>query len=320
MKLYLRDPRLLLFSVLIAGASVISGHGAWVFFGYLVAPWLSWVFILVVALGIIGLDVAGTVERGFWRQLPYFAGMFFFIILETLANYFAGQAGFVPQVITSLARAAPDSDLLRIALGDPTTTRWLVVLFLSPASLAVALFTFIATRRVIQLREQSTKRPRRPRQLRALVRRLVAQVRTLREEIADGQMELSSGRADLAAVHEEVAALRAQATETQASAADMRGQLATARKEAADARAEATALRGQLATAQATATDLRAQLANTPPPPVPSRAQVVAYVLAAHKAGRPLAEVARELGWSESSLREWMKAAANGATVEVQDG
>lgn len=148
MKMYLRDTRLWLFVLLTFGASIISSHGAFQFFKYLVDPWLAWVFILVVALGIIGLDVAGTIEQG-RKAVAYYAGMGFFLILETLANYFAGQAGFVAQIV---AKLPPSSDLRTIAETEPAWARILVVLFLSLASLAVAFFAFAATTRFQQVR------------------------------------------------------------------------------------------------------------------------------------------------------------------------
>lgn len=203
MRRYLTDPRLLLFGALILGASIISSHGAWLFFGYLVAPWLAGVFTAVVAVGIIGLDAAGTVERG-WRRAPYYAGMAFFILLETLANYFAGQAGFVTQIREAL-HDRPASDLLAIATQDPTATRSLVWLFLSPASLAVALFVFAATKRVMQIRA-GDDRP-----LAARIARLVGALRRARGRVSRLVGALRETRAQLRATRGELAALAGQA-------------------------------------------------------------------------------------------------------------
>jgi hypothetical protein len=147
MKRYL-DIQFALFVLLALGASVLSSHGAFQFFQYLVSPALAWVFILVVALGIIGLDAAGTISRGAARW-AYYGGMVFFLVLETLANYFAGQAEFVSKIVAKLPLS---SDLRTIAEHQPMTTRALVVIFLSMASLAVAYFTFAATMRFQQLR------------------------------------------------------------------------------------------------------------------------------------------------------------------------
>lgn len=211
MKRYL-DPQLALFVLLALGASILSSHGALLFFQYLVDPWLAWVFILVVALGIIGLDAAGTISHGAARW-AYYAGMAFFLILETLANYFAGQSSFVAKIVAKLPTS---SDLRTIAEGYPTITRVLVVIFLSLASLAVAYFTFAATMRFQQIR-LSTERSIMSRlrrllgQRRALARHLV---NTLRNERQVAEYNLSTLRAAAeqraAAAEQLVSSLRAE--------------------------------------------------------------------------------------------------------------
>lgn len=194
------DARLLLFLALAIGASVISSHGAYQFFLYLVDDWLAAVFIGVVALGIIGLDAAGTLERG-WRRAPYYVGMGVFLLLETLANYFAGQAGFVARIV---AKLPPSSDLRTIAEQHPAVTRLLVVLFLAMASIAVALFTFAAATRFGQIRAGQTDRLGRI--LARLRRRYSAVVGMLHA----ARKELAQAAADLQARVQELAQARAQ--------------------------------------------------------------------------------------------------------------
>ena len=188
------DARLVLFVALAAGASVISSHGALLFFRYLVDPWLAWVFIGVVALGIIGLDAAGTLERG-WRRAPYYAGMFVFLALETLANYFAGQAGFVARIVAQLP---PSSDLRALAEGHPYATRSLVVLFLAMASIAVALFTFAAATRFGQLRKGEAGRLARAfARLRKRYSAVVRALGTLRTTVSAQSADLAALRTAL---------------------------------------------------------------------------------------------------------------------------
>lgn len=86
--------------------------------------------------------------------------------------------------------------------------------------------------------------------------------------------------------------------------------LRAARAEIAAAHDEAAALREEIAR-------LRARPAAPAAPPAPSRAQIVAYAQRALASGRPLEEVARELGFAASSLRDWIKAASNGHAVEA---
>jgi len=185
------DARLALFILLALGASIISSHGAYQFFLYLVDERLAAVFIAVVALGIVGLDAAGTLERG-WRKAPYFAGMGVFLLLETLANYFAGQADFVARIV---AKLPPSSDLRAIAEHNPGWTRALVVLFLAMASIAVALFTFAAATRFGQLRSGRADRLRRRLAIwRGRITKLVGALRATRASLADARAQATSER------------------------------------------------------------------------------------------------------------------------------
>lgn len=344
MRRYLTDPRLLLFAVLVIGASIISAHGALLFFGYLVDPWLAGVFTAVVAVGIIGLDAAGTLERG-WRRAPYYAGMAFFIVLETLANYFAGQAGFVGQIQQAL-REKPASDLLRIASSDPAATRSLVVLFLSPASLAVALFVFAATKRVIQIRAGGdaplVARLARLvgvlRMRRALIRRLVARLREVRglERKARGELaalaeqsrNLVDRKARLVALsrqrrtlvrrlvgelriaRDSLADLVAESRELRGRLAGAEGKLADSSRELGAARGEANELRSRLAAADASLAaseqDLT-ELREWRAGLIPSRALILAYVRGALHESRALDEISREVDIPASTLRSWLQ-------------
>lgn len=263
MKPYLRDARLWLFVVLAIGASILSSHGAYQFFQYLVSDELALVFIFVVALGIIGLDAAGTLEKG-WRAAAYYGGMAFFLVLETLANYFAGQAGFVAQIV---AKLPPSSDLRAIAEQSPAVTRMLVVLFLSLASVAVALFTFAATARFQQLRtgQDASLRARFARlfaQRRVLVRALVATLRAERQRFAFEQATLRAGNDEVRAELETVRGQFAQERERATANANRAAQEVTAiRAELETVRAESTPLRAQFAAVRASEETVRAELA-----------------------------------------------------------
>lgn len=206
------DPRLLLFIVLAALASVISAHGAWVFFGYLVAPELAAVFTAVLALGIVGLDAAATLETHPSKRAAYIGGMVLFLVMEVLANYFAGQASFVSKVQKALAASAPGADLLTITALYPGLTRALVVLFLSLASIAVAAFVFAAANRVAQIRRGLTAVL--VMRLRSMLMRrrikyavLAEQFRRLRSEAESRAVELATERAASASFRERSARL-----------------------------------------------------------------------------------------------------------------
>jgi len=379
MKRYVLDPRLVLFATLAAGASVIAAHGSWIFFGYLVDPNLAAVFVAVVAIGIIGLDAAATLDRRPAQRAAYLGGMGLFLVMETLANYFAAQSTFVANV---LEKIAPDSDLAAIARGEPFWSRVLVVVFLSLASLAVAAFTFAAASRVAQIRaadqrdQTITARYRRLlAQRRGLVERLTRMARGLRETVASLSAELATTRAHLAskvaenldwqatvyrletdlanareqlarwgaeidllretirereedlaraaeqrnmareglAVQEaDLASLREQLASREEEVARYRDQLAKHGEQVAGAREKERNLREELAA-------LRAELASRPASMPPTRAQVVAYARARMDAGASRAQVAAELGWTESSLRGWMAETSNGHAVAVAE-
>lgn len=205
MKRYL-DMRLALFALLALLSSIISAHGALVFFGYLVDPWLAVVFTVVIALGIIGLDAAATLERHASKRAAYIGGMALFLGMEVLANYFAGQASFVSKVREALIEKSPNADLLVITAEYPTVTRVLVVLFLSLASIAVAAFVFAASLRVAQIRSGATT---------ALADRLRRMLARRRRWYANAARELCKVRkqaaqwvADLEAEREQSARLR----------------------------------------------------------------------------------------------------------------
>ena len=252
MKRYI-DARLLLFVALAIGASILSAHGAWLFFGYIVEPWLAWVFTLVVALGIIGLDAAATAETGRMRYV-YMIGAGFFLVLETLANYFAGQADFARKVEQALAERG-SADLLYIVRTYPAGTRALVVLFLSLASISVAYFTYAATRRLQQLHDAGEVPLR---ELLARIRADFAAAQTELEQVRSAQTETAAerdqARAQLEHVRAEYARHEADAAELlDGSALD----LAAARDELSRVRTDADELRTELDQVRAECADLR---------------------------------------------------------------
>lgn len=123
-----------------------------------------------------------------------------------------------------------------------------------------------------------------PTQRRALIRRLTRLVRGLRESLASAGAAISD--------------LTREANEARATA---EGQRAQATEEAARLRGEIDRLRAELAAPQASAG--------------PTLAAVVAYAQSAVQGGRSLADVARETGFKESTLRDWMRVASNGVEV-----
>lgn len=173
------------------------------------------------------------------------------------------------------------------------------------------------------------------------------QLASLRETTANDQALLAATTADLAMAREEATWLREQLATTAESARSGSSEAATFREQAASAGADLATARQELAVlrerlaaqdhrAASDATSAanlgdelaaeqaenrrfreRVRIAEDRAATPPSRTQVVAYSLAAQKAGRARSDVAAELGYSESTLREWEKTATNGHAVEA---
>jgi hypothetical protein len=305
------------------------------------------VFVGVVALGIIGLDAAATLDRHGWRRAAYLSGMVLFLLMETLANYFAAQATFVGKVVEKM-KDTPGSDLARIVLHEPFWSRMLVVLFLSLASLAVAAFTFAAANRVGQIRASVAKsESERAKMRRMLARRRewFASIRAkldeareqrattdhdtaqLREIIAKLEETAAMGR-EANTIHEETnAGLLEQNATLMEQVASLRQHLASQAKNMEELRERSEYLRDQdenLREAREQGSEqtriamklraendqLRAELEQRPANMPPTRANVVAYARERMRAGASLNETARELGWTESTLRGWLASVA----------
>lgn len=280
------DPWLGAFLALMIAASIIAAHGAYIFFRYLLDPPIAALATTVTAVGIPALDAAGTLEPRRGRAVLYWLGAFVFLAMETLANYFSGQAVFLANVLTAFA-GKDGADL--VWLAQQPVGRVLVVIYLAMPSLIVAYFAYAAASRWRQIREARAafaNRSRRSLQLRALVTRLARIVRGLRDELVDVR-----------------GAYTRLAGERTREATDLREQLEQARAKAREAQTEAAKLREQ-------AREPSIWPTNEPP----TRARVVAYAREQVESGRSRLEVARELGFADATLRGWMEA-SNGVEL-----
>lgn len=287
------DAWLLAYTALMLIATLIAAHGAFVFFSYLLPPAFAVLATVVTAGSIPALDAAGTLERSRRRWLYWF-GAGTFLLMETLANYFSAQAVFVANVRQALAQW-PSADLVRIA--EHPAGRALVVLFLAMPSGIVAYFAYILAERVRTIRKARdtfANRSRRSGQLRALVVKLSRIIRELRAGLASAQ-------ADVARLTQEA---RERLTIHAREVAELREHLAQAQRTTREAQAEAAKLREQ-------PREPIIRTANEPP----TRAVLVTYVRERVANGASLAEVSRETGWPESSLRGYLKEATNGVEV-----
>lgn len=145
---------------------------------------------------------------------------------------------------------------------------------------------------------------------------LLHQQDDLETRIANDTQLLASTTADLAIVRESETALRERLATIEAGAAShateaasLRTQLANDRRLLATQEADIRGLRESLRTYREDLAELRER--------PPTQAQLVAYVQAQLANGqRSLLEISREIGFSESTVRGWVKAATNGHLVE----
>lgn len=183
------DAWLITFLVLMAVASIIAAHGAYIFFSYLLDWWVAALATAVTAAGIPALDAAGTLEQKRGRAALYWLGALVFLGMETLANYFSGQAVFLANVLQAFAGKS-GADL--VWLAQQPAGRVLVVIYLAMPSLIVAYFAYAAASRwrfIREARATLANRSRRSSQLRALVVRLARVVRELRASLTNTRAE-----------------------------------------------------------------------------------------------------------------------------------
>lgn len=303
------DPWLVAYAALMLIATLIAAHGAYTFFSYMLPPLFAILATVVTAGSIPALDAAGTLERSHKRWL-YWLGAALFLLMETLANYFAAQAVFVANVRRALAEW-PAADLVRIA--EHPAGRALVVLFLAMPSGIVAYFAYILAERVRSIREARASfahRSRRSSQLRGLVVKLARMVREVRTSLVHARAEFERVSRQLHEAH----------TSHARSLTELREQLAAAQAQAREAQVEAAKSREQLEQARELAREkcvevakLHEQPANDPP----TRTRIVAYLREQLATGRSRLDVSRELNIADATLRGWMEAEQPVNGVEV---
>lgn len=294
------DPWLGIFLALMIAASFIAAHGAYTFFRYLLDPWVAALATAVTAAGIPALDAAGTLETRRGKAALYWSGALVFLAMETLANYFSGQAVFLTNVLQAFA-GKEGADL--VWLAQQPAGRVLVVVYLAMPSLIVGYFAYAAASRWRTIREARAvfaSRSRRSSQIRALVVRLARVVRELRAELAVVRARLEEGLRIAREGAAEQARLLGQERDR---ATDLKRQLAESQQAVRELSAEAASIREQ-------AREPLVLPASEPP----TRARVVAYVREQMTAGRSRLDIARELGFQDSTLRSWMEA-TNGVEI-----
>lgn len=290
------DAWLIAFLALMVAASIIAAHGAYIFFSYLLDWWVAALATAVTAAGIPALDAAGTLEAKRGKAALYWAGAFIFLGMETLANYFSGQAVFLANVLQAFAGKS-GADL--VWLAEQPVGRVLVVIYLAMPSLIVAYFAYAAASRWRSIRDARAifaNRSRRSSQLRTLVVKLTRMVRELRAGLAQARAEYERVSRSLHEAH----------TAHARSLTELREQIAAAQAQARDAQTETAKLREH-------PREPSVQPANDPP----TRTRIVAYLREQLATGRSRLDVSRELNIADATLRGWMDAEQPVNGVEV---
>lgn len=268
--------------------ALAASYGVYSFALLFVPPLVAGVQAAAFELTYIGLAVTTSLDGAQRKRATTISigAVVASIVYNTLAGWFHRQ----PALLT--------------AGGD---LAWLMFAILHGAPLAWVAYL------VADLLLHSSRRSRRPRELRALVRRLACLLRTARVQLAPLQAMLATARAELEATR---AALAREQAETQ----PLREKLATIEPTAASLGAALEEARNQLRMARDEARKFAheaASLRDRPAPMPPSRAQIIAHVRAALAESRSLNSIADELGFSESTLRGWLASATNGHAIEA---
>ena len=147
MRKYLIDPPLVAFVLLMVAAATITSHGTLTFYRYILPEFWAWAAMVVITAGIPLLELAAVLDRV--HRLRYVAGMVVLLGLEGLAQYFQGQALFLPSVL----RQFPNPRGIDLAtFASEPRGRVLVVVFLAMLSLVVVYFGYAASLRIREIR------------------------------------------------------------------------------------------------------------------------------------------------------------------------
>lgn len=145
--IYLDWPLAAFVTVMVAAATITS-HGTFVFYDYILSDAGAYAATIVLTIGIPLLQLAGILDKKYWWR--YIGGMVFLLFLEGLAQYYQGQAVFVPSIVKQFPNPL-GIDLATFA-AQPEG-RLLPALYLAALSGVVVYFGHAVGIRVRDLRE-----------------------------------------------------------------------------------------------------------------------------------------------------------------------
>jgi hypothetical protein len=116
-----------LYLLIMGAALVITADGTKTFYGFMLPALLAVSATVVLSLGIPVMEYSAlTAPKG--KKLPFVVGLVFLVVLETLANYYQAQAGFITHINKQFSDPA-GIDLATFAMQP--RGRLLPILFLS---------------------------------------------------------------------------------------------------------------------------------------------------------------------------------------------
>jgi hypothetical protein len=309
------DAQLFAYLLPLLGAQLITAHGSYTFYSYLLPVPLAIAATVVLAVGVPLLEFAAVLIPG--GRWGYLGGMLFLLFLEGLAQYFQGQAWFLQRIEQQFPNAQ-GVDLVTFA-HEPRG-RLLPILYLAALSLVVVGFGFAAARRIRELRSAHP---------RAISQTVAAWQYALREQLAEQlEQQLSTLRRQLTEAEQNRAEaeqrcanlehIRAEAEQRWANLEQNAGNAERWRRES-EQRGQELEQQRQLAAQyeakaehwRAEAERLRADLAqraiHPAQPALITKQDVVACYQRLREAGQSERDAAQQMDITAATLRNWLE-------------
>lgn len=149
------DIPLIAFVLPMVAAASITSHGTFIFYSYFLPVELAYAATIVLTVGIPLLEFAAVIDNT--NRVRYILGMVWLLLMESVAQYWQGQAIFVSKVNAQF----PNPTGIDLAMwANHWSGRLLPIIYLASLSGIVVYFGYAASARVKQLRNQTTPEPK----------------------------------------------------------------------------------------------------------------------------------------------------------------
>jgi hypothetical protein len=145
------DGPLIGFTALMVAAAIITSHGTFVFYTYILPGYYPYAATALLTVGIPFLELAATLTTKLRWRLFFILGLLVLVSMEAMAQYFQAQAVFVP----AISKAFPSASGVDVAtFAKEPAGRILPIGYVTILSGLVVYFGFAASMRVRQLSQQ----------------------------------------------------------------------------------------------------------------------------------------------------------------------